>query len=176
MPYPQIIGHVDLTELEKDLAFVRKQLGRAGLYDRLMRNAGVVLIPYNPDIAWHCWNGDGSISIPEAAMSVFREYFRRDILSLRHVLRHAYGHVYAETHREMIATDRFATAFGGHYFTGGAQRYSKDTHVSAFAAVSPAEDFAEMFAEYVEREGKLPRHLDKDAIRLKWVYIASLCE
>jgi hypothetical protein len=176
MPYPQIKFHIDLADLEKDLSLVRRQLGRLGLYDKPMRNAEVVLVPLHPDHQWRCWTGDGKITIPEAAMSVLRDYFRRDILSLHHVLRHAYGHVYAETHREVIALDSFATTFGGHYFTGGAQKYDSKSHVSNFAADCPAEDFAELFAEYVEREGKLPRHLDWAAIRTKWDYIASLCE
>ncbi|MCZ7555575.1 MAG: hypothetical protein M5R41_04130 [Bacteroidia bacterium] len=176
MPYPQIIGHIDAPELEKHLHVVRRELGRAGLFDKPMRNADVSLLPFDPDHPWRCRTGDGNITIPEAAMSVLRDHFQRDILSLRHVLRHAYGHVYAETHREIIGTDAFAAVFGGHYFNGGAQRYDKEIHVSSFAAESPAEDFAEIFAEYLDRGGKLPRFLDFEIIRRKWNYIGALCE
>lgn len=175
MPYPQIIGHIDEPELEKHLPVVRRELGRAGLYDRRMHKALVSLVPFDPDHPWRCFTGDGNIMIPEVAMSVLRDYFRRDILSLRHVLRHAYGHVYAETHSEIIATEAFAAVFGGHYFSGSAQQYDKDAHVSSFAAEGPAEDFAEIFAEFVERGGKLPRHLNVEKIRKKWNYIGTLC-
>lgn len=171
---PMIHTTIDLSILSRDLDTVRKELGAAGLYDSAMRNVDVELVPYNSAEGFRCWSGNGNIAIPEVAMGVLRELFQRNSLTLQDMLRHCYGHTYAEIHREQISSDAFDKAFGDHYYSGIAWSYDPSLHITTYAANGPAEDFAEVFAEYVSRNGKLPQRLDKGAIRKKWAFISSL--
>jgi hypothetical protein len=170
----RIQSTVDLPLLSRELDVVRKELGKAGLYDKAMRQVDVFLVPFDDAMEYRCWNGDGNISIPEVSMRRFRQWFQRESTSLRDVLRHCYGHAYAETHREAVNADSFQAAFGTPYSIGRRQRHDPALHVSVYAARDAAEDFAEVFAEYVACCGKLPKSLTTPAIQAKWMFIQAL--
>ncbi len=171
---PVIHTTIDLPVLERELTAVRKELAVTGLYDKKMRNVDVFLVPFNNGAGYRCWGGDGSIAIPEVAMNTLRELFDSDILTLRDVLRHAFGHAFAETHPAAISSDAFTETFHDVYSSGVSWIYDPEFHVSEYAAGGPAEDFAEVFAEFVARKGKRPRQYSSEPIRMKWDFLASL--
>jgi hypothetical protein len=170
----RIQSTVDLPLLSRELDVVRKELGKAGLYDKAMRQVDVFLVPFDDNMVFRCWSGDGNIAIPEVSMRRFREWFQRESTSLRDVLRHCYGHAYAETHREAVNTETFRAAFATPYSAACRQQYDTRLHVSVYAAQDAAEDFAEVFAEYVVWRGRLPRSWKTAAIQAKWDFIHSL--
>jgi len=174
IPIMLVQTRIDLDILEKELTAVRKELAVAGFYDASMRNVDVYLVPFKEGRTYRCWGGDGNIAIPEVSMSTLRILYERDPLTLRDVLRHSYGHAYAETHREALQTDAFIAAFQDAYTSSVSWRYDPDVHITPYAAKGPAEDFAEVFMEFVARKGKRPRHFSSEAIITKWRYVASL--
>ena len=130
------------------------------------------------------WFGDrtegracGDIVLPRVSLSQWENYFfGRSKVSPLDILRHEYGHAYADVNRRRIETKRFEKAFDGPHeveYTGGFE-YDPEYHITEYAASSTGEDFAEVFWKYLKHKGKLPRHHDTAPIRLKWKFVEEL--
>lgn len=130
------------------------------------------------------WFGDrkdgrecGDIVLPSTSSCHWTDYVqgRTKVLPLD-ILRHEYGHAYADVNRRRIETKRFEKAFGWpHEISyGGCFEYDAEFHITEYAATSTGEDFAEIFWMYLKHRGKLPkRHQTKSIIR-KWKFVESL--
>lgn len=121
----------------------------------------------------HC----GDIILPSVSFARWGDCFKgRPYISTTDVLRHEYGHAYADVNRRRIETKRFERAFGypHDWWDGYEMDYDPKHHVTPYAATAPGEDFAEVFWLYLKHKGKLPRRLDTPSIRKKWEFVASL--
>lgn len=130
------------------------------------------------------WFGDrlegracGDIVLPRVALCHWLDYFKeRPKVSALDILRHEYGHAYADVNRRRIETQRFEKAFGAPHdveYAGGFE-YDPEYHITEYAATSTGEDFAEVFWLYLKHNGKLPRRVDTVPIRRKWKFIEAL--
>lgn len=116
----------------------------------------------------HC----GDIVIPSVSVSRWRKYE-----SVLDVLRHEYGHAYADINGRRINTKRFERAFGGPHDVNEPHPVPEDpdVHVTPYAATTTGEDFAETFWLYLKHKGRPPARLKyKTAILRKWRFIEDL--
>jgi len=130
------------------------------------------------------WFGDdpdgracGNIVLPRVSFSHWKDYFDGNRkTSTVDILRHEYGHAYADVNRRRIETNRFEKAFGWPHDVeyGEGFEYDPEHHVTGYAATSTGEDFAEVFWLYLKHKGKLPRRLDTAPIRRKWRFVEAL--
>ena len=175
---PPIIGGQILTisQLNRALYDVRNELEVLGLYDIPMADVEVFLVPLG-DYFGQQWMGGGPIEIPMVSTSRIKELINGgSSTSLRDVIRHEYGHAFADTHRKLIRAKPFADAYDAPHFSEVEWVYDPKIHVSEYAATSPMEDFAETFMEYLWRKGRLPKKWDTPNIKPKWQYIDWLQE
>ena len=92
------------------------------------------------------------------------------------VLRHEYGHAFADVNRRRVESKRFEKAFGWPHDVEYEEGFEHDPeyHVTPYAAASTGEDFAEVFWLYLKHKGKLPCRLDTAPIRRKWKFVEEL--
>ena len=178
--------YVSFGEMEKAFNRVRRELEGQGLlfagsrldkvdcyYEGLSFGglAGCVGIMgfYNPK------KSDKAIHIPAVfPMALFPWWDGREILD---VIRHEFGHALADRFRKLFRGAIFKEAFGGGYgekkvFDG--YEWERGC-VSAYAATSTREDFAETFMLYMKHKGKLPaRYRGKRAVEKKWKAVARI--
>ena len=130
------------------------------------------------------WFGDredgrtcGDIILPRVSLCRWGDYFRSGrVLSALDVLRHEYGHAYADVNRRRIETKKFEQAFEWPHdvsYEVGCE-YDPQRHVTGYAAASTGEDFAEVFWLYLKHKGKLPARLDTPPIRRRRRFVAQL--
>jgi hypothetical protein len=130
------------------------------------------------------WYGDredgkhcGDIILPRISGSRWADFFLgRPFTAPADVLRHEYGHAFADVNRRRIETKKFEKAFGypHEWWDDYVMEYDPYFHVTKYAATAPGEDFAEVFWFYLKHKGKLPKKLDTSAIRRKWEFVDSL--
>jgi hypothetical protein len=124
------------------------------------------------------WEG-GNIYIPSIRLSSLLALFGyREYFSLRHVLRHEYGHALAHKHPGLVKRSRdFTATFGGRYDRRRrVDDYSPFMHVSEYAATQPGEDFAETFALYVRNKGTIFGYLPLAGVFTKLLFVDNLTE
>lgn len=112
---------------------------------------------------------NGEVNISEY---VFSRYSTSD------VLRHEYGHAYADLHPTPFATTSFRTAFGGKYeLKRKTEMQLPGRYMSDYAETDIAEDFAETFMLFIKYKGKLPKKFAKNEfIRAKWEAVEQVIE
>ena len=95
---------------------------------------------------------------------------------LTDVLRHEWAHAFADRRPGLVRTRRFRDTFGGPYqSTKAAGGCDPSEHLTAYAATSPCEDFAETFHFYLRHKGRLPVQLQgKPVIVRKWRFIQAM--
>jgi hypothetical protein len=130
------------------------------------------------------WYGDrpegracGDIVLPRISLSHWGDYFGgRPKVSALDILRHEYGHAFADVNRRRIETKRFENAFGWPHEVEYAEgfEYDPEHHVTEYAATTTGEDFAEVFWLYLKHKGRLPRRFDTAPIRRKWKFVGDL--
>lgn len=130
------------------------------------------------------WFGDrpdgracGDIVLPRFSLSHWGDYFGgRRRLSTVDILRHEYGHAFADVNRRRIESKRFEKAFGypHEWWDDCELEHDPEHHVTHYAATAPGEDFAEVFWLYLKHKGKLPSRLDTAPIRRKWKFVEEL--
>jgi hypothetical protein len=134
--------------------------------------------------SWCSWSygyqrygGDGDIVIPMLSGSRLVEQFSNcRYVSLRDVLRHEYAHGIAYCHNHLVSKRLFTKVFGAPHDSDQTVAYCDQSHVTAYAASHPMEDFAEVFMYFLKYKGKLPRRWSGfPRIVKKWKYIESLC-
>jgi len=121
----------------------------------------------------HC----GDIVLPSISLSRWGDFFLgRPFTTPADVLRHEYGHAFADVNRRRIETKKFEKVFGyPHEWRDDYEmEYDPDFHVTEYAATCPGEDFAEVFRLYLKHRGKLSKRIDIPTIRRKWEFMESL--
>jgi len=135
---------------------VRREMRDVGIWTPAMHAVEVNLVPIGVALGWK-WQGlHGHIDIP--AVSVYRlaQAFvdLGSYRSLRHVLRHEFGHALADSHRSaLVRHGAFRRTFGGSY----------DNRSRPYAQW-PCELFADAFAIYLRGGGYRTRHPEAKAI------------
>jgi hypothetical protein len=118
---------------------------------------------------------EGNIYIPQWVL--LQGPFGQNRGSLRHVIRHEYGHAVAHWYPRLVRRSRiFNEVFGGRYDGGTVYEGNPDEYISDYAATMPAEDFAETFATFVRWKGNIPRKITNRALRKKFRFVAELCK
>jgi hypothetical protein len=130
------------------------------------------------------WYGDrregracGDIILPRFSLSHWGDYFGgRAKVTAVDILRHEYGHAFADVNPRRIETKKFERTFGWPHEVAYAEgcEYDSEHHVTRYAAVATGEDFAEVFGLYLKHRGRLPKRLDTAPIRLKWKFVEEL--
>lgn len=176
----QPVGQLDVNQ-----AWTRvwQELDRMGFACRRLSTCQVRLSLAHTAYGYQ-WYGDrsngrycGDIVLPRISLSRWGDFFsRRPFTTPSDVLRHEYGHAYADVNRRRIETKRFEQVFGfpHEWWDDHEMEFDPDHHVTRYAATAPGEDFAEVFCLYLKHRGRLPRRLDKMPIRRKWAFVASL--
>jgi hypothetical protein len=143
---------ISLNTLNRAVDDVRGELSELNLLTKRLGQVGVYLTPFYPWAVYGYYLEEsnalmsfleweaGNIYIPSMRLSSllpllgYREYF-----SLRHVIRHEYGHALAHKHPGLVKRSRdFTETFGGRYDRGTrVDDYSPFMHVSEYAATQP---------------------------------------
>ena len=153
---------------------VTSELDRLGFYDRHVQAVETRLVLFGRPYGWHCYGSTGEIEIPRVSLSRLSHLWNGGYTSLRDVLRHEFAHAIADTHRGLFRSGYFAEAFGAAHHWNFGWEYDPEHHVSEYAAIAPAEDFAETFMVYVRHGGLLPARHATTPIRRKWKFIRRL--
>lgn len=174
---------LSLTKLNYSWTRVWKELETLGFTCQRLATCQVYLGLVHTAYGYQ-WYGDrpegracGDIVLPRVSLSHWFEYFRgiRKTSELD-VLRHEYGHAFADVNRRRVESKRFEKAFGypHEWWSNCEMEYDPEHHVTAYAATAPGEDFAEVFWLYLKHKGRLPNHLDTAPIRRKWRFVEEL--
>ncbi len=163
---------LELKTLERAVAKVRQEFSDLGILTTKIDDININMLMgfygaihaivkdriFSPIVMGY-YNGD--INIPEYC-------YRPD--SISNVLRHEYGHAFAEQHPAPFKSRSFISAFGGKYTSGvKTEMQSPDRCITNYAATDIAEDFAETFMFYIKYKGKLPKKYSKNEfIQRKW--------
>ena len=165
---------VTFCQLNRALARVRRELEAHGFWDEPLASIEVFLVPFGNAYGWQWYGSTGKIEIPAVSLSRLRDLFGRRYTSLADVLRHEHGHALADTHRGLFRSRQFRSAFGAAHDSETESDFDPEFHVSAYAATSPKEDFAETFMLFLKHGGRLPACIDTRFIRAKWKFVERL--
>lgn len=160
--------------LERALGDVCRELESHGFMDEPLAGVVTRLVPFGSAYGWQWYGGSGEIHIPRVSLSRLSQLWNGQRVTLREVLRHEYAHALADTHRGLMRARHFAEAFGAGHHWNFEWEYDPEHHVSEYAAMAPAEDFAEVFALYLRHGGRIPNPLATPAIRRKWRFVDRL--
>jgi hypothetical protein len=96
--------------------------------------------------------------------------------SLRDVLRHEYGHAYAQAHPRRVRRNRhFSVVFGAPYDSRTpAANPSWNDHITPYATTAPYEDFAEIFMTYLRVRGRIGRFRHRSGVYAKLRFVKKL--
>lgn len=140
------------------LGFSCKRLAACQVYLELLGTACGYQWFGERDDSKHC----GDILLPRISLSRWGDCFLGRLLpSPVDVLRHEYGHAYADVNRRRIEMEKFEQAFGcpHEWWKGYEMVYDPDFYVTEYAAITPGEDFAEVFWLYLKHRGILRKSL-----------------
>ena len=167
---------ITMPRLNRSLSQVRNELATHGLWTEALSEVEVYLTGFGVHYGYQYYKSSGQIEIPAISLDRLCEsLLGREVLSLRDLLRHEYGHALADNHRGLIRSRQFRNAFGTHHDDTEPARYDPDQHVSGYASTSASEDFAETFMYYVKHKGKLPKAFKVPKIKEKWSFVRQLC-
>ena len=182
---------ISLDTLNRALDDVRGDLSELNLLTKRLDQVNVYLTPFYPWMVYGYylegsnalmiflgWEA-GNIYIPSMRLSSLLALFGYgEYFSLRHVLRHEYGHALAHKHPALVKRSRdFTETFGGRYDSRRrVDDYSPFMHVSQYAATQPSEDFAETFALYVRSRGNIFGYLHLAGVFMKLFFVNNLTE
>jgi hypothetical protein len=159
------------SRLRRAVRTVRRELVDLGFWDDAVADIDVYLVRVGFAYGWQ-WHGDGGdIEIPRYSASrlIDRMGFGHTAYLPRLMdLRHENGHA---THRHLVETRRFEKAFWAPYNDDTAVEFDAEIYVTEYATSNCHEDFAETFAEYLKRGGRLPVKFDTSTIRAKWAFV-----
>jgi hypothetical protein len=165
---------VTLGELEEANEQTIDELERHGFYDERMAAIEVYLALAADAFGWQNYGGNGRINVPAVSLARLRGLIGYEKASLRDVLRHEYAHALADTHRGLMRSRKFSTAFRGSHASETESGYDKTAHVTRYAAASPGEDFAEVFMKYLKHGGRIPKRFRTPLILRKWEFIRKM--
>jgi len=166
---------VTMSKLNSALSEVQDELMQLHFYDSKLEAVDVYLVLIGGAYGWKYDGKKGNIHIPSISLSKFSELFGwTGYTSLSDVMRHEFGHAFADTHKGLIRCSQFKEVFGSGYESKTAYEYDYRFFVSKYAAKKAAEDFAETFMYYVRYMGVLPNKFRTATIRRKWGFIKRL--
>jgi hypothetical protein len=182
---------ISLDTLNRALDDVRDELSELNLLTKRLDQVDVYLTPFYPWVVYGYylegsntlgrflgWES-GNIYIPSMRLSSLLALFGyREYFSLRHVLRHEYGHALAHKHPGLVKRSRdFRETFGGRYDRRRrVDDYNPFMHVSTYAATQPGENFAETFALYVRSKGTIFWYSHLAGVFMKLLFVNNLTE
>lgn len=168
---------LDFKTLEKAVNIVRQEFYDIGIFTKKIYNVDVNMLMgirgvlyalladkvFSPVVMGYYLE---SINIPEFC------YTR---CSIRDVLRHEYGHAFADLHPMPFKRRFFSDAFGGVYDAVKSEMQSPERCVSNYATTNIMEDFAETFMLYVKYKGIIPtRFKENYYIKMKWKSVSGV--
>jgi hypothetical protein len=163
---------VSLADLARATKRVIAELKSLGLWDDLMDEVGVYLSLADVAHGRNDLHDTGHITVP--SMSWARMPWQGKV-PLIDVLRHEYGHAFANKHPKLIRDKRFREAFGAAHKSSTRYFNDPEVHISKYSEAFPAsEDFAEVFMLYLKHKGRLPARHDTPTIRGKWEFVVWL--
>ncbi len=165
---------VNRARLDSANYSVTLELDRHGFYDGAMQAVETHLVAFGSAYGWQWFGGSGHINIPRVSLSRLSDLWQGSYVSLRDVLRHEFAHALADTHRGLFRSRRFSEAFGAAHTWEFGCEYDPEHHVTPYASIAPAEDFAEVFMLYLRCRGRLPSSLATDSIVQKWRFVEDL--
>jgi hypothetical protein len=161
--------------LERAVKQVRRELRVLGLWDERMARVPVRRVLFGIYYGWQ-WYGSGSdICLPWLSLNRLSDYWAGEYKPVLDIVRHEYGHAFADTHRSLIRSRRFREAFGTAHSDERSHEYDERVHFTEYSATNASEDFAEVFMLYVRHRGRLPRQHRTRAKRAKWRLMRRLC-
>ena len=105
-------------------------------------------------------------------------YWFRSTDGIRNVVRHEFGHAFADIHRAELRRPVFRRAFGAECGLRTVARFRrnwKETCVSEYASTNTQEDWAETFMLFLQHKGRLPaRFRGLPAIEAKWNAVKTI--
>ena len=116
---------VTLQELEEANELTIAELEQFGFYDQRMAEVEVVLALAADAFGWQNYGGNGRIAVPAVSLARLRALFGYEKASVRDVLRHEYAHALADTHRGLMRSRKFTSAFGGSHASEKESKYDK---------------------------------------------------
>jgi hypothetical protein len=183
MSRPHPLRPLSLSELNTAWTKVWRELDSLGFGCPRLETCQVYLGIIDAAYGYQ-WFGDrpedracGDIVLPRVALCHWLDYFNgRPKISALDILRHEYGHAYADVNRIRIETKRFEKAFGAPHDIENSRgfEYDPEYHITEYAATSTGEDFAEIFWKFLKHKGKLPSHHHTTPIIKKWEFVEAL--
>ena len=180
---PEVLTPIFMSDVNHAWTKVWREIEGMGFACRRLATCQVYLELFDSAYGYQ-WYGDrsdgrvcGDIVLPRISLSHWKAYFSGiTSTSLVDVLRHEYGHAFADVNRRRVESKRFEKTFGSPHDIEHGEDYEHDPecHVTPYAATSTGEDFAEVFWLHLKHKGKLPRHLDTAPIRRKWKFVEEL--
>ena len=168
---------ITMPRLQSAMDDVVDELDEVGLWNERLAKVDVYLTWVGTAYGWQLYRGSGHIEIPALSLSRVSELiYGGPRMTLRDLLRHEYGHAVADTNRGLIRSRCFVDAFGTHHDSEIPANYSKDEHVTAYAAKDSSEDFAEVFMYYLKHSGTIPGRFRTLQIERKWQFVDRLCQ
>jgi hypothetical protein len=168
---------ITMPRLQSALDDVVGELDEVGLWNSRLAKVDVYLTWVGTAYGWQWYRGSGHIEIPAVSLiRVSQLIYGGPRIALRDLLRHEYGHAVADTNRALIRSRRFTDAYGTPHDSEIPSDYSKDEHVTEYAATNSSEDFAEVFMFYLKHGGKIPTRYKTQNIERKWQFVDRLCQ
>jgi hypothetical protein len=168
---------ITMPRLQSAMDDVVEELDHNGLWNDRLFKVEVFLTWFGKPYGSQLYRGSGHIEIPAVSLSRVNELiFGGPRRTLRDLLRHEYGHAVADTNRALIRSQRFADVFGTPHDSEIQADYSKEEHLSDYAATDSSEDFAEVFMHYLKHSGKIPDRFRTRKIERKWQFVSRLCQ
>lgn len=184
---------LSLTRLNQTLSKVRREMVDLGFWCDKLASCQVWLRTFPEkgmsDAYGYQWFGDredgrlvGDIVLPSVSPAMWGNYLRwlrgeEGTVILLDVLRHEYGHAFADANPRRMNSPKFARAFGHAHESWGeswTMEYDPEHHITEYAATDPMEDFAENFYLYLKHRGTLPAAYRTGPILERWKFIRGL--
>lgn len=94
--------------------------------------------------------------------------------SVRDLVRHEYGHAFAEKYDRLIRKKNFENVFGDRYYDAKKNKMPDEAYFTDYAKDNSMEDFAETFMLYLKWKGKLPKKFTNNQLIKKWNYVENV--
>ncbi len=163
------------NQVKTAVDIVQDELIQHHFWDIKLSKIVVLWVPYSSVYGFQKYYTSGEIIIPAFSKSKFQELYIGQYVSLKDILRHEYAHAFAFTHKKLMKSKEFKSAFGTyHDDIETSWEYDPEFFISEYASTMAMEDFAETFMYYLEYSGILPRRFNFPVIKMKWEFIRQL--
>lgn len=172
---------VKLKELDKAFHKTRHEIYSLGLLTPGLDSVECILSPLPSIFGEQAYFvEETSLGMRLAGFSAGHIYFPSLIskASLRHVMRHEFGHAWAWHHPGIFRSRCFKSAFEESYFSNieWVGPFDKNHFISEYAMTSPAEDFAETFATFLKYKNSLSKFKRRIGVYKKLMTVKRLIQ